>query len=92
MVKMSIRTWVSGETGRPALLASPITGPARRVTSTAGARVSSGASSERNTTSSRATMNKMDRSRPRVTAFWPGLAGVGLYRHRAGQVGVQVGG
>jgi len=71
IVKMSIRTWVGGDTGRPALLASPITGPASWVTRTAGARVSSGASSARNTMSSKAMMNKMDRSSPGLTAFWP---------------------
>jgi hypothetical protein len=59
---MSSRIWASEDTGRPALLASAITGPASWVTSTAGARVSSGASSARNTISSKATMNTMDRS------------------------------
>ena len=62
---------VSEDTCRPALLASAITGPASWATSTAGAMVSSGARTERNTISSKARMNRMDRSWPRLTVRWP---------------------
>src|SRR5215475_11806320 len=67
---MSSMISVSDVTCRPALLACAITGPASWVTSTAGARVSSGARTERKTTSSRTRMNRMDKSRPRLTVRW----------------------
>ncbi len=41
--------WVTGETGRPAIDACAITGPASTSDATAGSRVTTGARTERNT-------------------------------------------
>src|SRR5215831_2108080 len=67
---MSSMISVSEVTCRPALLACAMTGPASWVTTTAGARVSSGARTDRKTTSSKTTMNTIDRSRPRLSVRW----------------------